>query len=149
MGEVILNLDALKAQFSFHLESLQSLDPENFAAMTTFLLELGDKIQVLATKPDKTDEERLHVEQLIKEINKFIGQLVEAQLLFRKKEWNNTQAQYEKLKKDAEDGDADAIKALEEFEPVYLQMREQMNEDSAIDFPSSNSLKFLTSHFKL
>lgn len=149
MGDFILDLEALKAQFSFHLESLQNLDPENFTAMTNFLLELGDKIQVLATKPDKTSEERLHVEELMKEINKFIGQLSEAQLLFRKKEWSNTQAQYEALKERANAGDTDAIRALDEFEPCYLQMREQMNEDAAIDFPSTSSLKFLTSHFKL
>ena len=149
MGDVILDLEALKAQFSFHLESLQNLDPESFSAMTTFLLELGDKIELLASKPHKTKEEKLHVEQLVKEIRKFIGQLSEAQLLFRKKEWKDTQAQYEKLKEEAEKGDSEAIKAFQEFEPAYLLMREQLNEDGAIDFPSSSSLKFLTSNFKL
>lgn len=149
MGDVILDLEALKAQFSFHLESLQNLDPESFSAMTAFLLELGDKIEALACKPNKTDEEKLHVEQLMKEISKFIGQLSEAQLLFRKKEWRNTQAQYDKLKEEAEKGDNEAVKAFKEFEPVYLLMREQMNEDGALDFPSSSSLKYLTSHFKL
>lgn len=149
MGEVIINLDALKAQFAFHLESLQNLDPDNFSAMTTFLVELGDKIQQLAGKPNKTDDEIVYIERLMAEINKFIGELSEAQMLFRKKEWSNTQAQYEKLKLEAEEGDKDAEAALKEYEPVYHQMREQMNEDGPIDFPSSSSLKFLASHLKL
>jgi hypothetical protein len=149
MGEVIIDLAALKAQFAFHLESLQNLDPDNFSAMTTFLVQLGDKIKLLASKHDKSPDEIIHVEQVMKEINKFIGQLSEAQILFRKKEWNNTQAQYEKLKMEAEEGDKDAEAALKEYEPVYHQMREQMNEDGPIDFPSSSSLKFLASHFKL
>ena len=149
MGDVILDLEALKAQFSYHLESLQNLDPENFTAMTNFLLDLGQKIQLLVSKPNKSQAEILHAEELVKEINKFIGQLSESQLLFRKKEWRGIQEQYEHLKAKADTGDAEAIRALKEFEPCYLHMREQMNEDSAIDFPSTSSLKFLTSHFKL
>jgi len=149
MGEVIIDIAALKGQFAFHLESLQNRDPDNFSVMTTVLVGLGEKIQLLANKPDKSKDELVHIEQLMAEINKFIGHLSEAQLLFRKKEWSNTRAQYEKLKIEAENGDQDAVVALKEFEPVYYQMLEQMDEDSPIDFPSSSSLKFLVSHFKL
>ena len=149
MNRTGLNISALKTQFAFYLEQLEDLNPVSFHAMSEFLIDLGEKIQALVEKTDRTEEEQQQIELLIPEIQKFIGHLAEAQLGIRKREWADTKLYYERLQKEASEGDEDAKKALEEFKPVYFQMLEQMNSDADIDFPSSSSLKFLTANFKL
>lgn len=144
-----LDLQALKIRFDFHLKQLENLNPESFAAMTAFLLDLGEKIEVLISKPDRTLEEQQLIEVLIQEIQQFIGKLSEAQVLMRKRDWKDTQEIYERLQKEAAAGDVNAQKELNEFEPVYFSLRERMESDAEIDFPSTSSLKFLHSLNKL
>lgn len=121
-----LNLIDLKRQFALHLESLKNLTPQGLAEMTSFIIGLGDQINLLAAKPGKTDEEFEQVKTLSDEIRRFIEKLSNAQIIMRRTEWNNTEAYYEKLKAEAAEGDEAAMQVFKDFEPVYLEMQERM-----------------------
>lgn len=134
-----LNLIDLKRQFALHFESLKNLTPQGLAEMTSFIINLGDLINMLTAKPGKTDEEIDHLSVLSKEIRKFIRQLSDAQIIMRKTEWKNTETYYQKLKAEAADGDEAAMQVFKDFEPVYLEMQERMKSD-AEQSPSAEHL---------
>ena len=148
MRKDIFDLSAIKTKFAFHVASLSDLTPEGLTSMTAFILELGDRIKELAEKPDKTDEEYAYIDQLRAEVQKFIGELQEAQIIMRKREWKDTEDYYEQLKAEAATGDENAKQVLKDFEPVYLEMQERMKEDADTESPSAQAASLLASLVK-
>jgi hypothetical protein len=63
------------------------------------------------------------------ELQDFIKQLADAQVTLRKKEWEDTETYYEKLKSQAYSGDKMAMEILKDFEPIYTEMQHRIKTD--------------------
>lgn len=129
MANLEIQASELKEKYLFYLESLKNLTPQKLTEMTAFIIELGDKIKALTDKQNKTDEDYDQIEQMSTELQDFIQQLATAQITLRKKEWEDTEAYYQKLKTDAAKGDEIAIEVLKDFEPIYFEMQERIKNE--------------------
>lgn len=126
-----LDIPQLKKKFAHYLKSLKNLTPEGFEELTRFIITLGDKIKEITEKADKTEQDYKQIEMLSLELQSFIGQLSDAQIRLKKKEWEDTEAYYNDLKQRVSAGDAAAKEVLKDFEPVYLEMKERMKSGQA------------------